>query len=120
MIVELSDRAKNAMMNTLSAMMDGGRIELLTDDKVKLAELELSNPATKDASGGEIQFNKIKEEDAAVALGTATWARIIGKDGDVLMVDVGDPQSDAVLKLNTVSIYPNGPVRIKSLRLALP
>lgn len=120
MIVELSDRAKNVMMNALASMMDGGRIELLSDDKVKLAELELSNPATKDASGGEIQFNPIKEEDAAVALGNAAWARVVGKDGEVALLDVGDPQSDAVLKLNTVNIYPNGPVRIKSLRLVMP
>lgn len=120
MIVELSDLAKNAMMNALSALMDGGRIELLSQDKRKLAELELANPATKDASGGEIQFNSIKEEDAAVALGNAAWARVVSKDGEVLLMDVGDPQSDAVLKLNTVNIYPNGPVRIKSLRLAIP
>lgn len=120
MIVELSDRAKNAMMNTLSDMLDGGRIEILSSDKRKLAELQLSNPATKPSRAGEIEFNTIKEEDSALALGNAAWARISGKDGEVLTVDVGDQQSDAVLKMNTVNVYPNGPIRIKSLKLALP
>ena len=121
MIVDLSDHAKNAMMNALSSLMDGGHIEILSDDRRKLAELKLSNTATKGAKGGEIEFNKIQEEDAAIALGRASWARIVDDGGtEIFTCDVGDPQSEAVLKLNTQDIFPGGPVRIKSLRLVMP
>lgn len=121
MIVDLSEFAKNVVMDALSKIMDGGRIDILSDDRRKLAELKLSRPATKSSQGGEIEFNKIAEEDAAVALGNAAWARIFDGDGaEIFTCDVGDVQSDAVIKLNTQAIFPGGPVRIKSFRLAMP
>lgn len=121
MIVDLSEIAKNVMMDALSKMMDGGRIEILSEDRRKLAELKLSRPATKSSQDGEIEFNKIQEEDAAVALGNAAWARVFDNGGaEIFTCDVGDGQSNAVIKLNTQAIFPGGPVRIKSFRLVMP
>jgi hypothetical protein len=119
-IVELSEQASNAMLDTLGGMINGGRIELMSDTRV-LAVLQLSSPATMSAVSGELEFNDIAEEDAALAQGTATGARIIGIDGkEVLLCDVGDENSDAVIKLNTTKIFRGGPVRLKSFRLVMP
>jgi hypothetical protein len=109
------------MLNTLSSMMDAGSIELRARDQSVLAVLQLSNPATMTAVGGELVFNKIAEEDAALAQGTASSARIVAADGtEIFSCDVGDENSDAVVRLNTTKIFRNGPVRIKSFRLAMP
>jgi hypothetical protein len=97
-------------------MMDGGSIELLSDTGNVLVVLRLSNPAAEDAVGGELEFNKIAEADA-VAYGKATSARILARDGsEVFACDVGDLQSDAVIKLNPVQITRDAPVRIDSFR----
>jgi hypothetical protein len=100
--------------------MDGGTIELMSDQRV-LAVLKLSSPAAMAAVDGEIEFNEIVEEDAALAQGNAVSARIVAADGSaVLSCDVGDENSDAVVKLNTTKIYRGGPVRLTSFRLVMP
>lgn len=121
MILALSDSASNALLDTLGTMMDGGRIELRTSDDQVLAVLNLSNPAAQDASGSQLAFNEIGEEAAARAQGIAEVARILAADGsEVFSCDVGDENSDAVIKLNTTKIFRGGPVRLKSFRLAMP
>lgn len=120
-MIVLSEAAGNAMLNTLGGMMDGGRIELLSADEQVLAVLKLSTPATRIADDGQIVFNEIAEEDAALGRGNAQVARVVGPDGgEVFSCDVGDENSDAVVKLNTTSIFRNGPVRIRSFVLAMP
>jgi hypothetical protein len=120
MIVNLSDDASDTMLDALATLMNGGRIELLSD-KAVLAVLELSDPAAMMAAGGEIEFNDIKEEDAALTQGNAVSARIVGADGsEILTCDVGDETTDAVVKLNTTRIYRNAPVRLRSFKLLMP
>jgi hypothetical protein len=117
--IELSETASNIMLDSLARMMDGGSIELMSDQRV-LAVLRLSNPSTMPANGGELEFNTIAEEDAALAQGSVTNARIVGIDGsEVLACDVGDEKSDAVIKLNTTKIYRGGPVRLTSFVLKM-
>jgi hypothetical protein len=119
-VIQLSEAAGNAMLDALSALMDGGSIEVISDGRV-LAVLKLSDPAAMPASNGKLQFNEIAEEDAALAQGNATTARVLGADGsEVFNCDVGDENSIAVIKLNTTKIYRGGPVRIKSFKLAMP
>lgn len=119
MIVELSDTASNVMLAALSELMNGGSIELMSDSRV-LAVLKLSDPAAV-AVGAELEFHDIAEEDAALGQGTAVTARVMGADGlEVFSCDVGDENSDAVIKLNTTKIYRGGSVRLRSFRLAMP
>jgi hypothetical protein len=119
-IIELSQEASNAMLDALAAMMDGGSIELLSADGRVLAALKLSNPVAQEAFGGELEFNKIAERDAALT-GQAQSARIVSANGGtVFSCDAGDENSDAVIKLNTTKIFRGGPVRLKSFRLAMP
>ena len=121
MIVNLSEAAKDAMLDTLAEMMNGGTVELLADNGKTLAVLPLSNPAAQEASYGELAFNRIGEEDAAPAQGNASSARIVAADGtEILNCDCGDETSTAVIKLNTTRIFRNSPVRLSSFRLVMP
>jgi hypothetical protein len=120
MSIKLSEVASNAVLDTVGRMMDGGSIELMSDDRV-LATLALGSPATMPASGGELEFNSIAEEDAALAQGIVTKARIIGNSGgEVFSCDVGDENSDAVIKLITPKIFRGQPVQLKSFKLVMP
>ena len=120
MILNVSERGGNTMLNALSELMDGGSIELLSGNGVVLATMKLSDPAARDASGGELELNKITE-GIATAAGHAETARILSPNGaEVLLCDVGGPDSDAVIKLTTTSINKGGPVRLTSFRLAMP
>jgi hypothetical protein len=120
-MITLSETASNAMLDELSRLMDGGSIELLTGDGKTLAVLKLSSPVADPAIDGELEFNEINEEDAALAQGNAMAARILAADGnEILSCDVGDENSDAVVKLNTIKIYRGGRVRLDSFRLVMP
>ncbi len=119
-MIVVSETASNVMLDSVSIMMNGGSIELLTDDGRVIAELRLSDPAAMAAEGGALEFNKIAEGDAAIA-GQATTARVIGRDGDeVFLCDVGTADSEATIKLGTTQITRGQPVRINSFRLAMP
>jgi len=119
-IIELSQEASNAMLDVLATMMDGGSIELLSVDGRVLAALKLSNPVAQEAFGGELEFNKIAERDA-ILTGQAQSARIVAPDGsEVFSCDVGDENSNAVIKLNPVQITRGAPVQLRSFRLAVP
>lgn len=121
MILDLAPHVSDAMLDALGTMMDGGHIELQTGDGDTVAVLNLSDPAAQDATDGQLQFNEIAEEDAALAQGIVELAQIVAADGRVLLTcDVGDEDSDAVIKLNTTKIFRGGPVRLKSFRLAMP
>jgi hypothetical protein len=119
--VVISETAGNAMLDMLATLMDGGSIELLSDTQRILAVMKLSNPAARQAIAGELEFNTIAPEDSAPAQGIAMIARIMASDGsEVLHCDVGDENSDAVVKLNSIRINRGGPVILKSFRLIMP
>ena len=109
------------MLDELSRMMDGGSIELLTGDGKLLAVLSLSDPAADPAIDGELWFNEIEEEDASRAQGSALTARVVAADGsEIFSCDVGDENSDAVVKLNSTKIERGGTVELRSFRLGMP
>ena len=121
MILALSEQASNTILNAVAAMLDGGRIELLTGDDRVLAVLRLSDPAAMPANGGELEFQPIADENAARARGTVINARIIGTDGsEVFSCDVGGRESDAVIKLTSTQFDQGVPVRLSSFRLRMP
>ena len=81
----------------------------------------MASPAAMAAVDGELELNAIAAEDAALAQGTATTARIMGPSGDdVFVCDVGDRNSEAVIKLNTTKIERGVPLRLDSFRLVMP
>ena len=120
MIVNLSEAAGGVMLAAVAGMMDGGSIELLTPDSKVIAVLKLSDLAARIAAGGDLEFNKIHEADA-VLTGEAEFGRVLAADGsEVFSCDVGDENSDAVIKLYPPMIYAGAPVRLNSFRLSMP
>ena len=121
MILNLSDNAGSVMLDALGNTMDGGTIEILDVHQRVLATLRLSTPAAAAAVDGTLELNKIFEEDAAPVSGTATFARILRRNGDeVFSCDVGPLETDCVIRLNTTAIHQGGPVRIDSFKLTMP
>ena len=112
MIINLAETASNSMLDTIAMMMNGGAVELLADDGKVLTTLKLSTPAAKAAADGELVFNAIGE-GFRTAPGTAETARIVGAGrAEVFSCDVGDENSDAVVKLDTVQFKRGAPIRI--------
>ena len=96
-MINLSETASNAMLDALSQLMDGGSIELLSDERV-LAVLQLSDPATMAAVDGELEFKRLAKT-LARDRGNAMAARILAADGsEIFSCDVGDENSDAVIR----------------------
>jgi hypothetical protein len=120
-VIELSEAASNATLDTLSTLMDGGSIELLSDTDRLLVVMRLSNPAAGPAVDRILILDSIAE-GVALGQGNASSARIVAKDGsEVLSCDVGDENSDAVIKLTgTTMIHRGQPVRLSSFRLVMP
>jgi len=120
-IMNMSADAANVALDAIGNMMNGGSIELLSGEGTPLAVLRFSDPAAMPAFGNELELNEIKEEDAAFASGTATAARIVGRDGsEVFTCDCGDENSDAVIKLTPPEFVAGAPVKLTSFRLAMP
>ena len=120
-MIELSEAASNAALDTLSALMDGGSIELLSGTDRLLVVMKLSDPAAGPAADRMLILESISE-GIALGQGSASSARILASDGnEVLSCDVGDENSDAVIKLTgTTMIYRGQPVRLHSFRLVMP
>jgi hypothetical protein len=119
-ILELSYSSSNAMLDALAREMDGGSIELLGSTGQVLATLYLSDPAALKATGGQLTLGNIAE-DIAPSSGLATSGRVIGANGgEVLACDVGDAESDAMIKLTPQLITRGAPVRIDSFKLQMP
>ena len=121
MKIALSEEASNAILDALADMLNGGSIELLSDNRV-LAILRLSDPATLRAENARLEFLDIASEDAAIAQGTVTMARIMGGNGsEIFSCDVGTEDSDAVIKFKgTTKVYRGQPVQLDSFQLAMP
>jgi len=119
-VLNLSEAASDAALDTLASMMDGGRIELLAADDGLVAVLKLSNPVAPPAADGAIEFDPITP-GAAVKAGRVDTARIVAANGaEVFLCDVGTMDSDAVIKLDTTSISRGDQVRIGSFTLSMP
>jgi len=98
-MIVLTEAASNPMLDALARRMDGGTIELLSDAGETIAVLRLANPAAHDAIGSTLTLNPIAAEDAALLQGRATTARVLSADSEeLLLCDVGDTDSDAVVK----------------------
>jgi hypothetical protein len=134
--LHLSTAARNAAVNAVVLLIDGGtsdpgKIEIYggtiaatpatAPATSALATLTFSDPAflTGSTANGTVAADSITPDTDAAADGTATWARILDGDDNVIMdVDVG--LSDATLVLNTVTIVAGGTVSITSANFTMP
>jgi hypothetical protein len=100
---------KNAAPLNANTAADSGNL---------LVTLTFSSTAFNSASSGQAAAYAITN-GTAVATGTATWARILDRDGATIMdVDVGE--SGTTLVLDTASIITDATVSCTSGTLSMP
>ena len=119
MVLSVSEAASTAMLDTITGLMDGGQIEILSADDDLIVTLQLSDPAAPAARDGEIELNPIRA-GLAVSAGQAATARVVGPTGEVFVCDVTDLSGDGVIKLDKTQIRQGEPVRIHSFTLSMP
>lgn len=133
--IRLADATRNAVLDAIATKINAGagpgvlkvyNGTIPTDantaigSQTLLAELTFSDPCAAAAASGVLTFSAITSDSSANATGTATWARILDSDANVIMdVSVGSSGS-VVLTFNTTSIVSGGPVAITAFTLTVP
>ena len=133
--IRLADATRNAVLDAIATKINAGAgagvlkvyngtiptdANTAVGSQTLLAELTFSDPCASAAASGVLTFSAITSDSSANATGTATWARILDSDSNVIMdVSVGSSGS-VVLTFNTTSIVSGGPVAITSFTLTVP
>lgn len=121
--------ACNAIVDLIDAGAGAGTIQIRSGTQpasandaatgTLLATLTFSDPAFGNASSGIAAASAITADSSADATGTASWARVLDSDSNVIMdCDVGT--SGATINLNSVSITAGGNVSITSMTVTMP
>ena len=135
-ILRLAPRARNAVADVFTAMIDAGdgpgtlsiytgpippnAAAELTDQEL-LGVLTFGRPPAAASDIGIAAFSGIVEESSAAATGRAVWARIRDADGSTVFdCDVTDPGGGGTIELNTTAIVKGGPIRIPTFALTIP
>lgn len=131
--MKISDSARNAAVNAVAALIDGGssngNINIRTgaaptnttdaDSGTLLATLPMSDPAFGSASGGTATASPITSDTNIAATGTAGHFR--AKDSDGVTVFQGScGTSGADINFDSVSFIAGGTCAISSLTLTQP
>lgn len=132
MTFRLSTSARHAMLAAVGGLVDvGGKRGTLSlfagaqpgspedrpNGSTLLARIRFNSPGFGKPSEGSVTAI-FDTGDLAVDSGRCSWARVADDDGrGVIDCDVGDEDSDASIKLNTVEIRKGGPVVIRSFTL---
>lgn len=113
--MQLSDKAKNAMLQGLADRLNTGTNSVLSVyvDTVLAVEIALTNPVHLSVTGGVLTFN-VPPEAIAIASGVPTHAKILDASG-ALIADY----AAAELVLNKDKIYQGGYVGILSLTVRI-
>ena len=80
-----------------------------------LAELRFAADAVASESNGVLTFDTLTPEDAALAPGTASFARLFKSDGTTVICDLSVGTSDANVILPTLSITTGVEVAVSSM-----
>jgi molybdopterin-binding protein len=86
MAIAYSLAAKNARMEAVRNLLNGGALELLAGSSV-LASVKLPNPCGS-VNGGALSLTSPEQGTFAVANGKATFARLKSADGSVVISDL--------------------------------
>lgn len=129
-VLKLSTTGRNASVNAIAALLDGGTIEIYNgtmptnpqtaiSSQTLLSELALDATAFGAASTGVATAAAIVDDASANATGTASWARLAG-GGTVIDCNVGEAADDCVITLDEKDIVAGGTVSITSFTLTQP
>ena len=88
-------------------------------DQVLLAELRFAATAVASESNGVLTFAALTGEDAALATGTAAFARALRSDGTTAIVDLSVGTSDANVLLPTLTINTGVAVNLSAMSVTV-
>lgn len=131
MAVRLNTGDRNAMLDALTARLNGGTLQVRTGAQpatvgtaatgTLLGTLTLGSPAFAAATGGTATANTIGSDTSADATGTAGWFRILTStatgaiDGSITPTGGGGD-----LTLDSVSVTVGGAINATGLTLTMP
>jgi hypothetical protein len=127
----MSNEAVNAEANALATLANNGYIRIYSGTRpatpndglagnTLLAELRFGATAFGAAVNGVITANAITEEDAALAGGTASWARILQSNGTTALWDDEVGTATANITMNSITIGAGAIVSISSMTHTVP
>ena len=134
MAVYLSTAARNAAANGVVDLIDAGsgagtlliydgtrpaNANTAVSTQTLLATLTFSDPAFGNAATGVATASSITGDSSADATGTASWARALDSDANVV-ADFSVGTSGADINLNSVSLVAGGTVDITSFTITMP
>lgn len=127
--MKISTAARNAMIDALTALLDGGTIEIRTgaaptnpsdaDSGTLLATLTFANPAFGAGSSGVATAGTITPDSNTPATGTAAHFRMKASGGSVV-AQGSVSTSGADMNFNTTSFVAGGTCSITSGTLTQP
>lgn len=125
MTTNLSATARNAMVNAVASILNGGSIQIRTGSQpasaataatgTLLGTLTLSASAFGSATSGTATANAISDDTSADATGTAGWFRALNSSGTAVL----DGAVGAELTLNTTAVTAGGVLKITSWTLSV-
>lgn len=89
-------------------------------DQPLLAELRFAATAVSGESAGVLTFAALTPEDAALATGTALFARALKSDGTTALLDLSCGTSDANVILSTLAIQAGVQVSVSAMTVTIP
>ena len=129
MAVSASVASRNSRLDTLTALLNSGKLRIYSGTRpanpdtalsgnTLLAELTFGATAFAAAASGQATANAITQDSAADATGTATFFRCFKSDGTTAVIDGDVGTSGSDLNLATVNIVANAQVSVTALTLA--
>lgn len=132
MVVTIEESIRNSLGNSWAAHANGGVIKFYTGPRpahpgvgittqTLLATCGFAATAFPNCSGGEATANTISDDVSVDADGEVAWARICKSDGSAAWdAEVGDEESTADIKFNTVAWTSGATVHMSSCLLRAP
>lgn len=131
MATRISNDARNGAVNGVTALLDGGYIEIRTGSQPAgpatsasgdlLGTLDLSATAFGNASSGSASANAISPDTEADASGIAGWFRAYDSDGDgVIDGSITAAEGGGDMELDDTSIIMGGTISVTSWTITMP
>ena len=124
--------SRNAEIDTLTTLLDGGFLKMFTGSQPAspeseetgelLATLKFNAPSYASAINGRAKANPLGPDLDASGTGNAGWFRCYKSDGQTALLDgsVGVKNSGADIEMNSVSIQIHTEVSLEGLDITLP
>lgn len=126
----LSNAMRTLMATAVDQEFDNGYLRIYTgaqpaspdtalSGQTLLAELRFAVTAVSGESNGVLTFAALTGEDAALATGTAAWARCLKADGTTAILDLTVGTADANVIVPTVNVEQNVAVNVTSMSVTV-